>query len=122
MELLQTGSLAPKWKAAALTLGVLALAPFFVAGAAASALRFALGLGALGLIVLAVVTTRKRRQSGTFETPVRVLTRSTLGPRTHIAVVEFEGRRLLLGFGDGFTQVLSASRAVRRRTPKEGSS
>ena len=115
MELLESRTLPPQWKAAALSLGVLALAPLFVSGSAGTALRMALGVVAAGLVIAALVATRKRWPSRVSEAPVQVVTRSALGPRTSIAVVEFEGRRLLVGFGDGFAQVLSTSR-VRRKS------
>ena len=119
MDLSQTRSASPKWKSAAFALGLLAVAPFFVGGSAALAFRIALGVGAVGLVIFAVVAQRKRGLLKPLNTPVRVLTRSTLGPRTGIAVLEFDGRRLLVGFGDGFAQVLSASRPARRRATKE---
>jgi flagellar protein FliO/FliZ len=108
-----------KWKVAAVLLGLLALGPFFVAGSGATAIKGALAICAIGFVVAAGIR-RQRKPPSSGATPFRLVSRSSLSPRTGIAVVEFEGRRLLVGFGDGFTQVLSTAGARRPRRSKKG--
>ncbi len=113
-----TSTISLRWKAAAVLLGVLALAPFFVGGAGATAFKATLALGAVGLTA-AVGMRVRRRGAPTRVAPVQVVSRSNLNARVGVAVVEFEGRRLLVGYGDGFANVL-ATEARRGRRARKG--
>ncbi len=107
----------PKWKIAAALLCALALAPFFVGGASATAVKILLGVGALGVAAAIGVRAARRRTQTKNAPELAVVSRASLSAKVGIAVVEFEGRRLLVGHGDSFVQVLSsiAPRRIRRR-------
>jgi hypothetical protein len=105
---------ASKWKFAGLLLGALALAPVFTGGAWGLSVKVLLGVAALGSAVVIGVR-RPVHSRGSAMNVMRVTSRSGLGARTGVAVIEFEGRRLLVAFGDGFTQVLDQAGMGRQR-------
>ena len=113
------GFAAPRWKWAGLLVGVVALSPLLASTGGGGAIKAVLAVAGLGLLVVVGLRARGARSSANPETVLRVVSRSALSPRAGIAVVEFGRQRLLVGFGDGFVQVLTRS---RERSPrKEGS-
>ncbi|HVE84732.1 MAG TPA: flagellar biosynthetic protein FliO [Myxococcales bacterium] len=95
--------------ASLLVLLLAALAQRTGAGAAAVA-RAALGLAAAGGLALWMVRARRGGATGRFQLPPRlsVAARAGLSARCGVALVEADGRRFLVAYGDGFAQLLNA--------------
>ena len=51
------------------------------------------------------------------ERPVSLLARTALGPKSGIVLVEFDGRRYLVGYGEGIPSVLAESPVREEATP-----
>ena len=88
----------------------LAALPLLAGGGAAlgPALKMALALAgacALAFVVLRALSRRSSR-CGT-ESPLRVVSRASLSQRNGVALLEADGRRYLVAFGDGFATLLS---------------
>lgn len=83
---------------------LLAAAPGDLAAAASRAALVAAGIGALAVLA--------RRAPSRAPAPVRIVTRSPLARDAGIAVVEVDGRRLLLGYGGSGVRVLSRLEAA----------
>jgi flagellar protein FliO/FliZ len=81
--------------------GVLLLlaTPGDLASAASRAVLVAAGIGALAVLV--------RRSPARAPAAVRIVTRAPLAREAGVAVVEVDGRRLLVGFGAAGVRVLS---------------
>jgi len=91
-------------------LGVLALAalPLLTGGVpSAPALKM---LGALvavcGLAFVALRLLARRTQAAS-AAELKVVARTSLSPKNGVAILEADGRRYLVAFGDGFTTVIS---------------
>jgi len=98
------------WIRVALGLGGLALLPFVsgaVPGGPAVRVMAALAL-ACGL-AFAALRTLARRSAASAAVELRVVARASLSPRNALAVVEADGRRYFIAYGDGYTQLLAAS-------------
>lgn len=87
------------WPLAAAALLAAALLPG--EGAAAAALRAAALLGALGLAAAAL------RRAPAAERPLALLDRRPLGRESGVALVEAQGRRLLVGYAPSGVAVLA---------------
>lgn len=87
---------------AALLLALLSAAP---GGLAPAAARAALALAALAA---APALLRSRSRAAPGAPPLRVVAREQLGRDAGIAIVEADGRRLLVGFGPHGVQALAA--------------
>lgn len=111
----------PAWIAAATLLGALTLAPLVVRGTGGTALKAIAALCAVGLAGAFAYRVSATARRGAPEPELRVLARSALTPRTGVAVVEFGSRRVLVGYGDGFAQVLASSHTKRPPRRKVGS-
>jgi flagellar protein FliO/FliZ len=97
--------------AAALAAVLLALAPGALAPAAA---RAALVAGAIAGIALLA----QRRARPAPPTPLAVLARKPIAPGAGLALVDADGRRLLVGFGrDGVRLVADLGAAAERDRP-----
>lgn len=102
-----------KMKLLAASLLVLLLAAFAQQSGASAALvaRIALGLAALAGLALWWLRTRGHGGAGRpFQLPPRlnVAARTGLSPRCGVALVEADGCRFLVAYGDGFAQLLNA--------------
>jgi len=102
-----------RWRMAALLLGALAFAPLVVSGAGSAAVKVVLTCGAIGFVAVLGMRAKDGRAAAPRDVALIVVARSSLSQRTGLAVVEFGTQRLLVGFGDGFLQVLSRSPARR---------
>ena len=104
-----------RWKVAGLLLAILALSPMLASGAVVTAVKATLACVALGFV--AVIGARAKRERGSKQTgpEFRVVARSSLSPRTGLALIELGPERLLVGFGEGFVEVLSRSSSNPRR-------
>ncbi|HEY3450846.1 MAG TPA: flagellar biosynthetic protein FliO [Myxococcales bacterium] len=92
-------------------LGVLGLAALpFLTGHAPSAPAIKM-VGALiaicGLAYVALRLLAKRGLAGAAHSDLKVVARASLSPKNGVAILEADGRRYLLAFGDGFTTVIS---------------
>ncbi|HEY8207913.1 MAG TPA: hypothetical protein VIG99_10565 [Myxococcaceae bacterium] len=101
-----------KMKLLAASLLVLLLAAFAQQTGASAALvaRVALGVAAAGGLGVWMLRARGRSGSGRpFQLPPRlsVAARTGLSPRCGVALVEADGGRYLVAYGDGFAQLLS---------------
>jgi hypothetical protein len=76
-----------------------AIAPLLARGGGSSLLFGALGLAAAAFAVLG-----RLRATESEPAPLKVLGRAALGPRSGLALVEADGQRLLVAYGDGFAQ------------------
>ena len=94
-------------KAAVGALGLAGL-PLAMGGApTAPALKM---LGALLVLCVAAFFALRlvaRRALAAESSPLRVLARASLSPKNGVAILEADGRRYLVAFGDGYTSVLS---------------
>jgi len=121
-----------KVKLLAASLLVLLLAAFSQRSGASAAVvaRVVLGVAALGGLALWMVRARQsgaRMGAGPFQLPPRlsIAARAGLSARTGLALVDADGRRYLVAYGDGFAQLLNAlpsrppaqARAGRRPSP-----
>ncbi len=91
-------------------LGLLGLAALpFLTGHAPSAPAIKM-VGALvaicGLAYVALKLLAKRELSGA-ASPLKVVARASLSPKNGVAILEADGRRYVVAFGDGFTTVIS---------------
>jgi flagellar protein FliO/FliZ len=85
---------------------LLGLAP---GGLGPAAARAALAVACLGAAV--AIMRRRAGSASTADAPLlRVLARAPLSRDTGVALVELEGRRLLVGFGAGGVRVLAPAR------------
>ena len=76
--------------------------------------RTLLGLAALVAVVWWMSRARSRGAAFRIEEPLQVLSRRGLSPRCAVALVEAEGRRFLVAYGEGFARVQPMT--GRRRT------
>ena len=98
-----------------LTLGLSALAP--LGGVSAAVLARGL-LGAAALVGLGWWLVRRGRSDVRFARTerMRVVSRTGLSPRCGLALVEVEGSRYLVAFGDSFAEIRRAHTPVRVKT------
>lgn len=89
-------------------LGLLALP--FVTGHASSAPAIKM-VGALvaicGLAYVALKLLAKRGLTGPAQSPLKVVARTSLSTKNGVAILEADGRRYVVAFGDGYTTVIS---------------
>jgi flagellar protein FliO/FliZ len=85
---------------------------------AAGVARLLLALGALAAAGGWIARGRPRRAAFRIEEPLQVLSRRGLSPRCAVALVEAEGRRYLVTFGDSFAQVQPMRRRRRTGSPR----
>jgi len=95
-------------------LGLAAL-PFLAGGGAAlgPALKMAVALAgacALAFVVLRVLARRSGAASAG-PGPLKVVSRASLSQKSGVALLEADGRRLVVAFGDGFVTLLSSAPA-----------
>ncbi|MGI5863317.1 MAG: flagellar biosynthetic protein FliO [Myxococcales bacterium] len=76
------------------------------AGQSARVLAALAGATFLAFFALRLLAARQRRIADA--TPLRVVARTSLSPRTGIALVDVEGQRLVLAYGDGFASLLTS--------------
>ena len=98
-------------------LGLLGLAtlPLLAGGGAAlgPALKMALALGAAcGLAFLALRLLSRRGRSGAAAEDLKLVARTALSQKSGVALLQADGRRYLVAFGDGFATLLSITPAV----------
>lgn len=98
-----------------LTLGLSALAP--LGGVSAAMVARGL-LGAAALVGLGWWLVRRGRADVRFARTerMRVVSRTGLSPRCGLALVEVEGSRYLVAFGDSFAEIRRAHTPVRVKT------
>ena len=74
-------------------------------------------LGSLALVGGAAWWLRRERREARFhlEEPLRVVSRRGLSPRCGVALVEVEGSRYLVAFGDSFAEIRRTRASSRRR-------
>jgi flagellar protein FliO/FliZ len=109
---------APRWKLTAVAIGAAAiLAAAFAGGEEASlALRCGAVLGALA--VAGAWARRKSKGRGAPILVLAVVSKQSLGKDCGVAVIEADGRRLLVGFGSGgATLVADLDLPAAARTP-----
>jgi flagellar protein FliO/FliZ len=94
---------------------------------AAGLARMLLGLAALAAAAWWLARTRARGPAFRIEEPLQVLSRRGLSPRCAVALVEAEGHRFLVTYGEGFAQVQPMaprrrirSARTRRAAPAQG--
>jgi flagellar protein FliO/FliZ len=77
------------------------------------------GLGALVLTGLAIGWMRRKSLGPRFLLPerLRVVSRAGLSPRCGLALVEVDGQRFLVAFGDSFAEVHETPRTTGQRRP-----
>lgn len=114
-----------KMKLLAASLLVLLLAAFAQQSGMNAALvaRVALGMAAAGGLAVWMIRARRPGSGRTFQLPPRltVAARTGLSPRCGVALVEADGGRYLVAYGDGFAQLLNTLPA-RPRARKGGRS
>lgn len=91
-----------------LALGLLLGLAGWAQGSGASVTTWARTLcGALALVCLGAWWLRREREGSRFPLaePLRVVSRAGLSPRCGVALVEVEGRRHLVVFGDSFAEI-----------------
>jgi flagellar protein FliO/FliZ len=116
-----------KVKLLAASLLVLLLAAFSHRSGASAAViaRVVLGLAAVGGLVLWWIRARRSGArasgAGAFQLPprLRIAARAGLSARTGLALVDADGRRYLVAYGDGFAQLLNAMPALPARPPAQ---
>jgi len=112
-----------KMKLLAAALLVLLLAAFTQQSGASAAVvaRAALGLAALAGLAVWWIRTRHKTDRP-FQLPPRlsVAARTGLSPRCGVALVEADGSRFLVAYGDGFAQLLNALPARPPISREEG--
>ena len=95
-------------------LGLLGLAtlPLLAGGGAAlgPALKMALALGAACGLALRLLSRRGR--SGAAAEDLKLVARTALSQKSGVALLQADGRRYLVAFGDGFATLLSITPAV----------
>jgi flagellar protein FliO/FliZ len=120
---------APRTKLLAATglLVLLALAAPRGGVSAAALARTLLGLAALAAVAWWMSRARAHGPAFRIEEPLQVLSRRGLSPRCAVALVEAEGRRFLVTYGEGFAQVQpmkgrrrARSSRTRRAAPVHG--
>jgi flagellar protein FliO/FliZ len=115
-----SGSIKTKLLAASLLVLLLAAFAQQSGASAAGVARVALGLAALAGLITWWVRARGRAGAGRpFQLPPRlsVAARTGLSPRCGVALVEADGGRYLVAYGDGFAQLLNA---LPSRPPAQG--
>jgi flagellar protein FliO/FliZ len=91
---------------------LLALAPGDLAGVASRATLVGSAIGIAGFVL------RRRARSAAPPAPLQVVTRETLAPGAGLALIEVDGRRLLVGFGrDGAALVADLGSHAGQETP-----
>lgn len=90
--------------------------------------RVVLGLVACAGVAVWLVRARRAAGEGRFQLPPRlgIAARTSLSARCGLALVEADGRRYLVAYGDGFAQLLNAlpprapaqARSGRRPSPR----
>jgi hypothetical protein len=94
---------------------------------AAAAARIALGIAACGALAFWAYRSRRsmtaRGPRFSLQPQLMVAARASLSQRCGLALVEADGARYLVAYGDGFAQLLQpqAPRRVQARTPKRAS-
>jgi flagellar protein FliO/FliZ len=99
---------------AALALGVAS------AGHGTPALRAGAVVALAAAAGVVAARTARKRASLAAPAPLRVLSRVALSGRTGLALVEAEGRRYLIGFGDGFVTHVGDAGAQPPPSPAGG--
>ena len=114
LETPRTARLRKPLAQALLGLAGLAALPF-LSGASSFAGQSARVLAALaGATFLAFVALRllaRRHRVAIDLAPLKILARTSLSPKNGLALVEAQGQRFFLAYGDGFTQLLSSQPA-----------
>lgn len=106
-----TSTIKMKLLAASLLVLLLAACAQQAGVSAALVARAALGVAALAGLAAWMIRARMRPGGGRpFQLPPRltVAARTGLSPRCGVALVEADGRRYLVAYGDGFAQLLNA--------------
>lgn len=85
---------------------------------AAGLARLLLGLAGLAAVAWWLARARARGTAFRIEEPLQVLSRRGLSPRCAVALVEAEGRRFLVTYGEGFAQVQPMRRRRRTRSAR----
>jgi hypothetical protein len=91
-------------------LGLLGLAalPLFAGGALGPTVKMLLTLGAVcGLAFVTLRLLARRASSSAAAQELRVVARASLSTKNSVALLEADGRRYLVAFGDGFATLLS---------------
>ncbi len=104
-------------RAAAIAIGLGALLLVLLAGAttfAGQGLRVAGGLAVVAGIAFGALRLLSNAHRAP-ASPLRLVARTPLSPRTAVALIELENERFLVAYGDGFTQLL----ATRPATPRQ---
>jgi hypothetical protein len=101
---------------AGLGLAGLAALPFLAGGTLAlgPALKMVVVLGvvcALAFVVLRLLAKRSMSTSATAPSDLKVVARTSLSPKNAVALLEADGRRYLVAFGDRFATLLSNTAA-----------
>jgi len=105
-------------------LGLLGLAALpFLTGSTASlgpALKMVVVLGAVCALAFVALRLLARRSVSTSTAPtdLKVLARASLSPKSAVALLEADGRRYLVAFGDGFATLLSDGTAASQGETK----
>lgn len=88
--------------------GLLAL-PFATGHAPSSAAVKVVGalVAICGLAYVALRLLAKRGLTSSAPSPLKVVARASLSPKNGVAILEADGRRYVVAFGDGFTTVIS---------------
>ena len=113
---------APRWKLL-LASGLVLLLALLGSRGASSEVGLARGLLAvalLGGVGWWMARGHSRKPSFRLEEPLQVLSRQGLSPRCAVALLQVEGQRVLVTYGDGFAQVLPMAPPRRRRTRRPG--
>jgi hypothetical protein len=115
-------SLTPRTKvlASAALVALLAACSQAAGISAASAARAALAVAALAALVLWAVHSRRSAARPELRPRLQVSARAGLSQRCGVALVEADGRRYLVAYGDGFAQVLDALTAAPRAGRRGG--
>jgi flagellar protein FliO/FliZ len=102
-----------------LAIGLLLLLALLGSRGASSVVGLARGvlvLSLLGGVGWWIARGRSRRPAFQLEEPLQVLSRQGLSPRCSVALVQVDGQRVLVTYGEGFAQVVPLRPARRLRT------
>ena len=84
------------------------------AGTAARMLAALVAASTLAFFALKLLANRTQQASAA--QPLKVIAKTALSPKTQVAVIEADGQRLVIAFGDGFAQLLSNKPQTRDTT------